>query len=222
MGSKIRVEHLYWLGRYAERVLTTVRYLMDVFDKMIDGVAVDYPDFCNRLGIPNIYADTSEFCWRYLFDPKDPNSILSNLHYAYDNAIVIREILSTESLSYIQMAVTSMESATESLSPMLILQEVIDNILAFRGSCEEYLDDTARNIVRCGNSVERIDLYLRLGFRTAKLRRELTTLVNRLYKTHMEPDRECLEKLSELVTDEAAPQPTREELLTWVENLFTV
>ncbi len=223
MGSKkIRVEHLYWLGRYAERVLTTSRYLMGVFDKMIDGETVDYADFCTRLGIPNVYADTSDFCWRYLFDPKDPNSILCNLHYAYDNAIVIREILSTECLSYIQMAVTAMESASVSLSPLLSLQDVIDNILAFRGSTEEYLDDTARNIVRCGNSVERIDLYIRLGYRTAQLRRELTTLVNRLYKTRMEPNPECLEKLSAIVTDETAPTPSRNELLSWVENLFDV
>lgn len=222
MGAKIRVEHLYWLGRYAERVLTTVRYLMDSFDKMIDDQEVDYPGFCSKLGIPNIYENTADFCWRYLFDPKDPNSILSNLHYAYDNAIVIREILSTESLSYIQMAVTAMESASSTLSPLLSLQEVIDNILAFRGSCEEYLDDTVRNIIRCGNSVERIDLYLRLGYRTSQLRRELTTLVNRLYKTRLEPDRACLENLSAIVTDEAAPTPGRTQLLLWVENLFSV
>ncbi len=222
MGSKIRVEHLYWLGRYAERVLTTSHYLMDMFDKMIDDQEVDYAGFCSQLGIPNIYADTADFCWRYLFDPKDPNSILSNLHYAYDNAIVIREILSTECLSYIQMAVYAMESAPMSYSPVLSLQEVIDNILAFRGSCEEYMDDTTRNIVRCGNSVERIDLYLRLDYRSSKLPQELKKLVNRLYKTRMEPDQDCLDRLTAVVTNESTPMPTSTILLKWVENLFSV
>ena len=124
MGAKVRAEHMYWLGRYTERVLTTIRFMMDSFDRMIDGQESDYPDFCARLGIPNIYADTAEFCWRYLFDERNPDSIISNLRYAYDNAIVLREVLSTESLSYIQMAVTAMESAAASASPLLALQEV--------------------------------------------------------------------------------------------------
>ena len=96
MGSKIKSEHLYWLGRYTERVLISVRLLMDMYDQMIDGDPIDYQGFCTRMGIDNIYTDAADFCRRYLFDADDPDSIYCAMRFAYDNAIVLREVLTSE------------------------------------------------------------------------------------------------------------------------------
>ena len=39
-------DHLFWLGRYTERVYTTIRLFSDSYDSMIDHCLNDYEDFC--------------------------------------------------------------------------------------------------------------------------------------------------------------------------------
>lgn len=99
------------------------------------------------------------------FDENDPNSVMSNLLCAYDNAVVMRNEISSETLSYIQMAVNYMEQGRESSAPMLKLQEVFDCIFAFWGSADDFVEsETTRNILKFGRSVERLDLYTRFPF----------------------------------------------------------
>ena len=98
-------DNLFWLGRYVERVFTTLRVFSEYYDKMIDKDENAYIDFCNKLGIENTYSYKQEFITKYLFDENDPNSVMSNLLCAYDNAVVMRNEISSETLSYIQMAV---------------------------------------------------------------------------------------------------------------------
>ena len=123
-------DNLFWLGRYVERVFTTLRVFSEYYDKMIDKDENAYIDFCNKLGIENTYSYKQEFITKYLFDENDPNSVMSNLLCAYDNAVVMRNEISSETLSYIQMAVNYMEQGRESSAPMLKLQEVFDCIFA--------------------------------------------------------------------------------------------
>lgn len=65
------MDRLYWLGRYTERVYTTIRLFADSYDRMIDGSVTDYDGFCRRLDIPNIYASREDFIARYCFDEGD-------------------------------------------------------------------------------------------------------------------------------------------------------
>ncbi len=106
-------DNLFWLGRYVERVFTTLRVFSEYYDKMIDKDENAYIDFCNKLGIENTYSYKQEFITKYLFDENDPNSVMSNLLCAYDNAVVMRNEISSETLSYIQMAVNYMEQGRE-------------------------------------------------------------------------------------------------------------
>ena len=124
-------DNLFWLGRYVERVFTTLRVFSEYYDKMIDKDENAYIDLCNKLGIENTYSYKQEFITKYLFDENDPNSVMSNLLCAYDNAVVMRNEISSETLSYIQMAVNYMEQGRESSAPMLKLQEGFDCIFAF-------------------------------------------------------------------------------------------
>ena len=54
----ISLEHtdrLYWLGRYTERVYTTLRLYIERYDELIDGEPLAYRRFCAELDIPDIY-----------------------------------------------------------------------------------------------------------------------------------------------------------------------
>ncbi len=217
-----KASRLYWLGRYTERVYTGLRCVKDIFDINVDGREADYAAYCRRMGIPNSYADTADFCRNYFFDTKNPNSLASSLVYAYDNAIVLRETLTTDTLSYILMALSAMDKAMESDTPAIPLQWVQDDIMAFRGSCDENVyDAAAREIIKLGASVERVDLYLRLGEEPARTRQEFEKLFNRLYKTQLSPDKEKLDLLVDALLDSGKPDLPDWQLIAALEGLFT-
>ena len=50
-----KADRLFWLGRYTERVLTTLITYFDFYDEMIDGDEEAYRTFCDKIAIPDIY-----------------------------------------------------------------------------------------------------------------------------------------------------------------------
>ena len=80
-----KANNLLWLGRYSERVYTTLRMFYQQFDKMIESSEDEYTEFCNKLNIPVIYTSNEDFVGRYLYDKENPDSVYSNLLRAYDN-----------------------------------------------------------------------------------------------------------------------------------------
>lgn len=143
---------------------------MDIFDDMLDKDPMLYITYCKQLDIPDVYLNEAHFMMSYLYDMNNPDSIASNLKRAYDNAIVLREEITTKVLSYIQMGVNSFETMNESEAPILSLQTIIDLILAFKGAIEEYIDDpVSLDIIKLGGYVERSDLYSRLGYPQDKI-----------------------------------------------------
>lgn len=180
-----KANNLFWLGRYIERVYTTTLHYMHIFDCMLDKEPTLYIDYCHQLEIPNIYLNDAHFLMSYLYDIDNPDSIASNLKRAYDNAIVLRDEISSKVLSYIQMGVNLFEEMSESDAPVLLLQNVIDDLLAFKGSMYEFIDDeTALDIIKLGEYVERIDLYLRLHYSQKlidTLKNKLLDVSNKLY-----------------------------------------
>lgn len=216
-----KANRLFWLGRYLERVYTAIKATRPLFDAYTDGVEGDYTGYCRALGIPEDYKDTADFIRRYYFDSENPSSIAASLGYAYDNAIVLRETLSTETLAYVQMAVSAMDLAAQSAGPGVELQWVLDDIMAFRGSCEEKIDEeNSRDIIKTGASLERVDLYLRLGYEEGLCAKEFGRLFNRLYKAQLNPDKERLNILVDAMLDNSKPNPPVSVLVTAVEGLF--
>ena len=219
-----QTHRLYWLGRYSERVYTTIRLYAKCYDDMIDDIGENYADFCRMLEIPNIYKDKEDFNQRYGFDESDPNSILSNLIRAYDNAVVLREEIGSETLSYIQLAIYAINKAKISRAPLLELQNVEDNILAFWGIADDFIEsETIRNIIRTGKRVERIDLYARLKLGIKELKSELRRMHTRLVSSGMHYNEACLDRLIALIEhiDEAAVADY-EGIVKNVENLVMV
>ena len=195
-------DNLFWLGRYVERVFTTLRVFSEYYDKMIDKDENAYVDFCNKLGIENTYSYKQEFITKYLFDENDPNSVMSNLLCAYDNAVVMRNEISSETLSYIQMAVNYMEQGRESSAPMLKLQEVFDCIFAFWGSADDFVEsERTRNILKFGRSVERLDLYTRFSFSPTLIKKEFSILLNRLYKVGVDCNIDAINTLMNIILE---------------------
>ena len=129
---------------------------------MIDGDLEIYKEYCQRLEIEDNYFNDAHFITSYLFDKNNADSIVTNLSRAYDNAIILRDEISSESLSYIQLSINIFERMEFSDAPVLELQKVQDNIYAFWGSIEETVEEGSRNIIKCGKYAERVDLYYRL------------------------------------------------------------
>ena len=71
-----RADRLFWLGRYTERVYTTIRLYSDSFDELIDGIADNYVDFCKMIDIPDIYGSKEVFEEKYPFDEMNPDLIV--------------------------------------------------------------------------------------------------------------------------------------------------
>lgn len=194
-----QADRLVWLGRYSERVYTTLRLYSNSYDIMIDEITDSYQDFCKRVDIPDIYGSKEEFQKLYPFDESNPDSIISNLNRAYDNAIVLREEIGSETLSYIQLAIYDMNKAKVSKAPMIELQYVIDNILAFWGIADDMIDSQqVRNMIKVGKRIERIDMYARLGVEQKELLREVNRLKHRIDRSGLNYDEEKLENMKDM------------------------
>ena len=183
-------ERLFWLGRYTERVYTGIRALSGTWSD-----------------------SAAEKC----FDDKNPESLYCSLMYAYDNAIVLRDEIGSDTFSYIQMALYEMNSAKKSPAPMLNLQKVNDNIAAFWGMADDIIsDENVRGIIKLGKRVERVDLFARNNAGNDDIRREVTRLTYRIAKTGLHYDPEILSALNELAEMENIDRP---EIIRKVESL---
>ena len=181
--------HLYWLGRYSERAFTTISIFMDCYDSMIDKDPEAYKEFCAKLSIPDVYGSKEAFDVNYLFDASDPNSVYSNLKRACDNAMVLRDQLSSTAQSYVQMALDIMENASHEPNCLLQLQQVLDCLYAFWGSIDDYMESSeSRNIMKCGRYIERLDLYIRLNYDKRMTALAFDRMVYRLQRSHCDFD----------------------------------
>ena len=213
-----QADRLYWLGRYTERVYTTLKMFSKSFDSLIDGIADSYVDFCNSIDIPNVYNDKADFVNRYAFDNKLPDSIISNLNRAYDNAIVLRESIGSECLAYIQLAIYEMDKARSSKSPLIELQKVNDNLLTFYGIADDQIDsENVRNIIKAGKRIERIDMYARLGIGKNELTREVHRMIPRVERSGLDYDKEKLQTIRGLLETEDIDYY---RIVTEVETIF--
>ena len=198
-----QADRLFWLGRYTERVFTTLRIYSQSFDIMIDEIADNYIEFCKSIDIPNIYESKEDFINRYPFDPENSDSIISNLNRAYDNAIMLRESIGSETLAYIQLAIYEMNKAAKSSSPLVDFQKVNDNLLAFYGTVDDQIDsENIRNIIKSGKRIERIDMYARLGASRKELAREIHRMIPRVKKSGLEYNADKLMHIDELINED--------------------
>lgn len=107
----------------------------------------------------------------------------SSMERAYDNAVVLRDELSSRTLSYIQLALDCMEKHAGSGAFAYDLQPVLDDLFAFWGCLDDNVEDEeCRNIIKCGKYLERLDLYMRLDYPYRMIEKEYNKFLNRLHK----------------------------------------
>ncbi|MDR1816290.1 MAG: alpha-E domain-containing protein [Clostridiales Family XIII bacterium] len=215
-----KTNRLYWLGRYNERVYTSLSYMMDFYDALLDG-APDHAAVCDALDIPNIYEDAGAFFTGFVFDAENPDSIASAAEHMLGNGMVLRETISTATLSYLQMAVNAIGLAAKSDAPAVAMQWALDDIMAFRGSCDDHIaDEQIRNILKAAVSVERISMYGRLRIRQSEVQREMRMLIYRMNRTRLPIEPQSQSFLTESLMDGGLPE--RRRLIEAVESLFVI
>ena len=195
-----RIDHLLWLGRYLERSCTTQRFIISTYDKAIDSTEGNWKGQLEELGFQEGSDEPLTFFRECLFDAGNPCSLAHSMGAALGNAVTMRDVLGSESIAYLQMGVDAVESARTSGSPLLDLQLVQDNIMAFKGCVDDFVaDEGARNIIKCGMSVERIDLYARLSYRLDALPAEVARLASRIDRTGAPYDRDAFKTCVDIV-----------------------
>lgn len=216
-----KADHLFWLGRYAERVFTTLDTFMKYFDQMLDMDDEAYRNFCERLSIPQVYEDKNDFISKYLFAKEDPNSVYNNMLRAYDNAVVLRDELSSMTLSYVQMTLDCIEQAKDSNALAYDLQPVRDYLYAFWGCLDDHVEDEeCRNIIKCGRYLERLDLYMRLDYPYPMIEKEYNKFINRLHKVRIGYKLSEVDRLTGYINMGEAWNTKRYEALNALWNIF--
>jgi uncharacterized alpha-E superfamily protein len=221
----ISVEHrgnLYWLGRYAERVYTTLQSFFDHYDITLGKDKNSYQNFLEKLEVEDRYGDYQGFIRGFQFDKADQNSISSAFHNAYDNALVIRNSIGSEALAYIQLAMDVFHSTRDTKNLRLALIPVMDYLLAFWGSIDDKLSDgEARTIIKGGKLVERLDLYFRFEYEHKLINSEYEKLCNVLARS---PKGLCNTQhfaiLVEVMAIENSYRERQEEVLNSLNRLF--
>ncbi|MCQ2464762.1 MAG: alpha-E domain-containing protein [Oscillospiraceae bacterium] len=217
-------DHLYWLGRYTERSFTTLKVLHKIFDRMIDEDHC-YTEYLSCFGLSDIYEDNNDFIRHFLYDKNNPNSLAFSLERAYDNGIVLREEISTEALSFLQMAKDTLKKSEKMQNPRLSLISLEDNIYGFWGCIYEYIYDAEiKNIIKCGKSLERLDLYLRLDYPYRSIRKAYSRLTRNLESipenTPYRYNSKFLDEISNAVESADKYDKYSSEALTALEHIF--
>ena len=161
-----KANSLYWLGRYEERVYITLHLLRKCYYRMIDGEMDDYSHLWTRLDTAGNYQTVEAFSFGMMYDDSNPSSVLSAQTKAMDNAILLRENIRSETLSYLEMSIALLKACKEQQETnVTALQSVTDWSLAFWGSAEQRLrNHRALYLMMLGRNVENLDMLIRFEY----------------------------------------------------------
>ena len=164
--SASKANSLYWLGRYEERVYITLHLLRKCHDKMIDGELEDYLPIWRNLDTTGAYQTIEEFTLGIMYDDSNSSTVMTAQTKAMDNAILLREDILSETLSYLEMSLALLKECKKKQEKNVIcLQPVIDWSLAFWGSAQQRLQNhKALYSMSIGRNVENLDMQLRFDY----------------------------------------------------------
>lgn len=210
--SATKANRLYWLGRYEERVYLTLHLLNKCYDMMIDGHPEEYQTFWQKLDVEGNYKTNDEFTFGMLYDENNISSVISAQRFAMDNAMMLREDIMSETLSYLEMSVALMRKNKKAgKTVMTELQHIIDWSLAFWGSAEQRLQNRkALCIMMIGRNVEYMDFLIRFGYPYHRLHNAYEVLKGYSIELIGALDEVISEKLDQLI-DGKSYDPESEE-----------
>ena len=85
-----KADNLFWLGRYTERVFTTLSQFFPFYDRVMDTDVDAFRPFARALDLPEDFEDFDAFIHSFLYDEKNPDSVRSAIVYAFNNAVILR------------------------------------------------------------------------------------------------------------------------------------
>ena len=158
-------DQLYWLGRYTERVYTTLRRFFFTYDQSVDHGIEDFRDFCTELDVPFDPAMSSdELIHEILYERERPFSVCASMNAAFGNAMMLRSELGTETTAYVELALIRLKESKKPDTRLMLQRSVRDDLLAFWGALEDgTANPEVKALIFLGKYVERIDLYVRFG-----------------------------------------------------------
>lgn len=227
--SNISMEHssrIYWLGRYAERAFMTMKSLERLYDKVIDRDPLHYQKYLACFGLGDSYGDSQEFFYSFIFDRENTCSVAYSLCRAYDNGIVLREEISTDTLAYLQLVLDKLdEMSVQKQGVVLSMMPLEDIIYSFYGAFMDHVYSTEiRYIFHCARALERVEMFIRLKYRNERILAEFERLCGFLQRI---PDNspyrynsENLRKLSEIIYGENGSKGKEPQALALLSHLF--
>src|SRR5262245_47649950 len=169
-------DSVYWMSRYVERAENVARFIEVNFQMSLDS---PYATDQQWLPLVNTSGDHEDFAKRYgsasqenvlkflITDPQNPNSILSCLRAARENARTVREIISSEMWLHLNKFYLMMNGAaadSEGLeAPEALLNEIKLSSHLFNGITDATMTHgEAWHFCRLGRKLERADKTSRI------------------------------------------------------------
>lgn len=158
-----KVDSLWWLGRYTERVFTTLKTFFPYYDTCLDHEPERFRVFSDALDLNADMTDFDSFLYDFLYSKANVNSVCSSMNAAFDNAVMLRPEIGTDTLAYIELALNELRDSKASAEGRLDKQRAVgDHLLTFWGALEDGgSNPDVKAFVMAGKYVERIDLYSR-------------------------------------------------------------
>lgn len=166
-----KADYLYWLGRYTERVYTTLNFFVPYYDRMMDAGPDAFRPLAHALDLPENFDNLDEMVHNLLYNEQDPGSVISAVRAAFNNATILRPELGTRLMQYLELAMAHIEDAarhnentSDRYSDLFDYRDISDDLLAFWGGIENSPADPAfKALLFLSKYVERIDLYTRFA-----------------------------------------------------------
>ncbi|MDD3486682.1 MAG: alpha-E domain-containing protein, partial [Atopobiaceae bacterium] len=109
-----KADEMLWLGRYTERVYTTLREFFETYDGNVDLEVKDFSEFCAACDMPvSPHARVDEFLYDFLYDRENPVSMRAAMRAAFGDAMLLRPELGTETISYVELALINLRRSKE-------------------------------------------------------------------------------------------------------------
>ena len=222
--SPAKANHLYWLGRYAERVSAQLHFLRHFYDLCLDEGNEDaLLEYCAKLSIGDCPQDRDLFLVQHLFDDR-PGCLRHTLNCLNDNSIVLRELLATNTIAYVNLCVATLNHSDHKKDVNInSLQPISDYILAFWGSVLHFVvDQDTLDLLCIGRRLESIDVETRFGERYERLVAEWKMLERRLDRQAHLVNKDQRLLLRDIFADGARFEQRRSEMLAALNALINV
>lgn len=160
-----KADNLFWLGRYTERVYTTLVRFFPFYDRVMDTNVDAFRPLAEALDLPTDFEDFDAFINSFLYDKSDPNSVKFAVTAAFNNGVILRPELTSALVQYLELALGSIADAAaknEVAENIFKQRDVADYMLAFWGGIENSpVDASLKALIFIGKYLERLDLYTR-------------------------------------------------------------